>query len=310
MTYTVGGNIQSTDYNTFATLSSGMNELFADTHSGATTLPNAGYGYGMPSLSPVAALAPIGAAEWNLLFSAMRSSGLHQGTTVTPPIPATGPVAGTDIKAVTSAATLSSLIALLKTNKLNVALGQTTLHAGTAYPNTTPWASSLVYTTSVDFGSWNNARYFFNAGGSVLINGAYTGSGGSAAELAWATLIASMSPLKFNYTTTTPNSGSNAILAPVGFYGLTTTYQDVFKKYITGGGGVYYGTNYILVRAKLSSAAGTNGKIDFTISLRDGNSLPASKTGTTTYTISSLRSAAPVAYPGAYTVTSGGFVST
>jgi hypothetical protein len=310
MTYIVGGNIQASDYNAFATLANGMNELFADTHAGTTTLPNAGYGYGQSSILPVSVGSNILASEWNSLFTAMRSSGLHQGTLVTPPIPASGPVSGNNIAAIASGTAVSNLIVLLKTNKFNVALGQTSLYTGTAYPSSGSWSSSLVYTTKVNFGSWNNARYFFNAGGNVLINGAYTGGTGSPIETAWANQLTEMSPLKFNYTTTTQNAGGNATASPAGFYGLTTAYQDIYKKFLTAGGGAYYGSSYILVRAKLSNAPGTNGEIDFAISLIDGDSYPVAKTGTTTYTLSSLRSAAPVAYPGTFAVTSGGFAAT
>ena len=69
MTYATGGPIEAFDYNTFATLSGSMNEVYADLYPGATTLPNAGYGYGQtPALVPVAVGDNILASEWAALF--------------------------------------------------------------------------------------------------------------------------------------------------------------------------------------------------------------------------------------------------
>lgn len=314
MTYTTGGPIQATDYNTFATASTGMNELFADSYSGATTLPNAGFGYGQTPLTSVTAGNTILASEWNSLFTAMRSCGTHQGTTVIPPIPATGPVAGNSITAVTSSVAFQALIDTLKTNKFNIAIGQSSTIAGSSNANPASWSTSLVYTFQVDFGSWNNARYFFNSGGQISITGEYTPAP-TPDEVAWQDLFLNEFPVNMNWQTVTAQGG-NLIASPAGFYldapypGLTTTYQTVYQKYAGGGVGPYYSTNYATIEAKLANVAGTDGKIDFRVSLIDGDTLPVLKAaGRMTYTINRIQSVAPVAYPGGYTFTSGGFVA-
>lgn len=307
MTYSTGGDIQAADYNTFSTSAAGMNEIFSDTHPGATTLPDAGFGYGQPALSAVSANNNVLATEWESLFANMRACGTHQGTTVTPPVPASGPVSGATIDAVTDSATLSTLISTLKTNKFNLAAGQTSLIVGTAYPDSTPWTTSLVYTYQVDLGSWDNARYYFNAGGSPSLVGSYS-SVATPIELAFKTGLDNMSPLRFTHAGVISGNGENLIVSPPGFYGLTTTYQDIYQKYLTGGGYSYYSTSYILVEAKLANTPGTDGKIDFRVSLIDNDAIPEVKSATTTYTTNSIQSAAPVAYPGTFTVVTGGFV--
>jgi hypothetical protein len=316
MTYSTGGPIQALDYNTFATLSTGMNALFSDSNSGATTLPQAGFGYGqLPSLTSVVAGSAITAAQWNALFGTMRSCGTHQGITVTPPIPATGPDIGNPIATVTSAAAFQTLIDTLGQNRFTISLGQSSVIAGTGVSNPLPWLTSLIYTFQVDFGSWNNARYFFNTGGKISINGAYSPAT-TPDELAWRDLFINEFPVNMNWQTTV-SQGGNSIVNPPGFYlsapfpGLTTSYQSIYRKYASGGSGYYYLTNYVLVEAKLANAPGANGKIDFKISLIDGDAAPVSKLANrVTYTVNRIQSGGAVPYAGGYTFFSGGFVAT
>ncbi len=317
MSYTTGGTIQATDYNTFATLANAVNEVFADDHSGATTIAaGANYGYGQsPELTAVTAGDDVTAIEWGALFSAMRASGTHQGTTVVPPVPASDPAAGSVIEALNTPSAMSAAVTSLRTNRMNLAGGQTTLIVGTGFSNPASWTNSLTYTFQVDFGSWDNARYYFNTGGSISITGVYTPSP-TPDEAAWAALFSTEFPVNMNWQTTTPTSGGNLIASPAGFYlsapypGLTTSYQTVYQKYLTGGGGGYYTTNYATIEAKLANAAGTNGRIDFRVSLIDDDTFPILKAaGRMTFTINRVQAAGTTPYPGAYTYTSNGFVS-
>ncbi len=296
MTYITGGPIQATDYNTFATLASSMNEVYADLHPGATTLPNAGYGYGQTALISVSAGNAVLATEWASLFNTMRNSGTHQGTTVVPPLPISNPASGAVIEAFNTPSTLASLVSTLRTNRFNVALGQSTLVSGTSYTQpgaVIPWTNSLAWTAQVNVSTWNNARYFFNSGGSILLNGSYS-TPVTPEDIQWNAMLAAMSPLVFKANSTTPNSGTGG--TSIGFYGLTTTYQIVYTK--TYGGGGAYTNSYVKVEAKLNAVAGTNGLIDFKVSLIDGDATPAAKTIATTYQINSIKSSGAVVYPG------------
>jgi hypothetical protein len=314
MTYITGGDIQALDYNTFATLGIGMNEVFGDDHPGVTTLPNAGFGYGQtPVLTSVSIGNVITAAQWSALFQTIRKSGAHQGTTVVPPLPASDPVTGDVIEAYNTPSTLATLVALIRTNRFNLAVGQSTLTAGTTYAQpgaANPWTNTLTWNYQVNFGSWNNARYFFNSGGKINLNGSNP-TVVTPEDIQWNAMLTAMSPLVFNYTSTTPNTGSGG--TAIGFYDLTTSYQTIYLK--TYGGGGYYSTSSITVQAKYNAAAGTNGLVDFRIILDDNDPTPNPKTSTTSYRVDNVRATgANIAYPGTISVATvganSGFVAT
>lgn len=310
MTYSAGNPIQISDYNTFATATLGMNQIFSDMYPGATTLPNAGYGYGqLPALTSVSTGNDVTAAQWTALFQTIRKSGTHQGTLVVPPLPVADPIVGDTIIAYNIPSSMASLITLLGTNRFNLAAGQSTTNIGTSYPQTSGvWINSLIWTIRVDLSSWNNARYFFNAGGFLGFNGSYSPIV-TPEDTQWQSMFTTMNPLKFNANTTTPFSSSGG--TAIGFYQLTTGYQTIYQKAYGGVG--YYSTSYIQIEAKLAAAAGTNGQIDFRVTLVDNDSsLPKNpKNGTTTYRIDETHaSGANVAWAGLVSTSASSFTST
>lgn len=299
MTYSVAGTIQAADYNNYEALTGGINEVFGDIHSGATTLGAlADFGYGQTSsATSVSAGDAITTGQWNLLFNAMRSCGLHQGTTVVPPVPASNPTALSTISVYNTPSALSTAITSLRTNRHVAAVGQSTLTTGSNFTQpgpTIPWTNTLVWNYQVDFGSWNNARYFFNAGGYVALNGSYSPSVTSD-DAAWITMLSQMSPLQFNWNSCTPGSSGGG--TAIGFYNLTTSYQIVYN-HVRGGGGAYT-NNFIKLQAKLNAAAGTNGKIDFSVTLDDldPGTIPP-KNGTTVFRVDNSKASGAIVYPG------------
>lgn len=301
MTYVAGGLIQASDFNTFA---NSMNEVYADLHSGATTIgAGADFGYGMvPAITGVSAGQTVTANDWSYLFTTMRLSGTHQGTGVTPPVPASGPAAGDIITAFNAPATMPAVVASLQTNRHNLAAGQSTLVVGTNYVQTgatLPWTNSLSFTYQVNFGSWNNARYFFNSGGSLNLSGSYSPVS-TPDDTVWATILANMSPLVFNWNSTTPASAGGG--TAIGFYGLTTGYQVIYNHAFGGGG--YYSNSHVQLLAKYTNAPGTDGLIDFVVQMidLDVTPFPPPKNGTTTFRIDNLRSSGAVTYPGTVTI--------
>lgn len=310
MTYAAGSDILATDYNSFAAT---INELFADTHSGATgALAQFGYGQ-TPSVATVSALTNITAAQWALLFDPIRKTGIHQGTTTVPPLPVSNPLASSNILAYNTPGTLATLLTLLQTNKFNLAGGQSTLVVGSNFVQpggANPWTNTLTWNYQVDFASWNNARYFFNSGGTLNLNGSYAPIV-TPEDSQWDSMMTTMSPLIFNYNSTTPFSSTGG--TALGFYNLTTVYQTLYIK--TFGGGGYYTNSSITVQGKLNAAAGTNGLVDFRIILTDGDVTPNAKTTTTTYRVDyRYASGSSVLYPGTVIVSSvganTGFVAT
>ena len=304
MTYQSGGQIQASDYNTFATLAGGINEIYADLYPGATTLPNAAFGYGQnPALAGVATSGDIQATQWASLFQVMRDCGAHQGTTVVPPLPGSNPSSGDTIAAYnTPPGAISALMVTLRNNRFNVAPAQSTLIPGTVYPSSSSWTTLLQYTYQINFSTWNNARYFFNAGGFLGVNGSYP-SASTPVEIAWKDAIDRMSTLRFTWNGTTPGSGSGG--TSIGFYNLTTSYQTIYQKSLGAG---YYTTSYILVEAKLNAAAGTNGIVDFRINLVDGDLTPDLKTGAISFWTDNTKAAGVILYPGpAVSISAGSF---
>lgn len=322
MTYITGGDIQASDYNTFATLAASMNEVFADLHPGATTIgAGADYGYGQtPALSSVSEGSVVGATEWAALYQAIRKSGQHQNTTVVPPLPGTNPgfvpssssdsnlvtdpASGGTIIAYNTPSSLANLITTLRANRHNVDPAQMSTIAGTSYASASNWTNSLIYEFQVDFGSWDNARYFFNSAGKIVITSSYP-SASTPVELAYQTVLQVDFPLSFNWTTTTQTAGGNVGSSIVGFYGLTTSYQETYKKFL---GDDYYTTSYVSVDVKLNAAAGTDGLVDFKVNLIDNDPTLDLKTGAISFQVNNIKSAGAIVYPGpAVIVDSGGF---
>lgn len=296
MTYSAGNPIQASDYNTFATAATSMNRIFADIFPGDTS-SNARFGYGQtPALTSVSIGNDVTAAQWSALFQTIRRCGTHQGTVTVPPLPVADPVSGDTIVAHNTPSTLSSLIALLTTNRFNLAPGQSLLTLGSNFAQpagANPWTNSLTWNYQVNFGSWNNARYFFNSGGSLRLSGSYTPNS-TPEDAQWISMFATMSPLVFDRTATAPASGTGG--TNIGFYDLTTSYQTIYLKAF--GSGLYYATSTIEVEAKYAAAAGTNGLVDFRIILTSGDATPEPKTSTTTYRVDNIKSAGAIVYPG------------
>lgn len=305
MSYSTGNPIDAADYNTFATATAGMNSVFGDIYPGATSLPNAGFGYGQsPALLNVVTGNPILASEWTSLFQSIKRCGGHQGTSVSPPVPATNPIIGDTIVAHNTPGLLQSSIASVISNKFNIAVGQSTLTLGASYtqpPAAKPWTNTLTWNSQVNFGSWNNARYFFNSGGSLNLSGSYT-PGVTPDDLIWASLLSNMSPVVFKHSSTTSGSTSSS----VGFYQLSSGFSKIYQAYY--GNSMYYSPNFVKIEAKLNSAPGTDGIVVFKVTMSDTGSLPRDvKTGTTTLRIDDVKASGSfIVYPGSVIVSTIG----
>jgi len=316
MTYNTGGVIQALDYNTFATLTGGINEVYADMHSGATTVAaGADYGYGQTStLASVSAGNAITAAQWSNLFNVMKDCGTHQGTTTVPPLPASNPVVGGTIVTFNTPSTLQTLLTTLRANRFNLAIGQSALTSANSSGTSAPWTNTLTYTFSVNLGSWNNARFFFNGGGYIGLSGVYPGGAypvGSD-DYQWYNFLTQVGTIKVNAKNTTAGLTNQAVITQ-GFWNnssgnpLTTSYQQIYLRAYGGAG--YYSGSTISLEAKLNAVAGTNGIIDFRVVLDQADtSVPLDpKTLSTTFTMSEVHAAGAFAWPGTATITPGSF---
>lgn len=162
MTYTAGGLIQATDYNGF--VSDSGNNINAIWSTGTTDK-----GYGQTAIANVAAGGTVTATQWATLVNNLAAIGSHQGTSLTS---RTAPVAGDLIEILANVATdINSITAsrgnaVASGNAIGTFSGTTTKTSGTGSGQN---AWTITFTHTVTFGSADQARYFFNAGGLVKI---------------------------------------------------------------------------------------------------------------------------------------------
>jgi len=232
MTYSVGGLIQATDYNGFASTTSNanVNDIWS-TGSGDK-------GYGQSALSTVSAAATVTATNWAGLVNNIASMGSHTGTSITA---RTAPVTGDTI---TILAALNTDLTNITTNRGNAVASGTTVgtfsgttsKTGTTGSGTAAW--TITFTHTVTFASANAARYFFNAGGLIKIMYGKT-STGTDHDPDWNTLAGQCGDIFFSgrvnnttntiagqaYTGTTRLNGTGGtettLATTTGFFSLT-----------------------------------------------------------------------------------------
>jgi hypothetical protein len=162
MTYSSGGLIQATDYNTFVT-------------AGTNSVNAIGNAYGQTVVAAVTATGTVTATQWANLVNKISSYGTHTNTTITS---RTAPVTGNIIGILANVQTdLNSVY----TNRYNAyALGtQYTAWTGTNSKTTATSGATwtITFTNTVTFASSAAASYFFNAGGLVKIDVAKSSTG-------------------------------------------------------------------------------------------------------------------------------------
>jgi len=177
---------------------------------------------------------------------------------------------------------------LAATNKLVGTTGDQTIPATQSFRETlyndayiVPWNGVLTLTTTVQFTSYDAARYFFNARGQIEFKISRTGGTGGEKNATWTTMldiVSGMGIIYFTYNSVVnllksgnPGTGTPAAF---GFYGLTTSNRLIFEKLAPSGA---YADNKFRIYAKLidgSGGAGSNSCIQFTIEWRDESSNP------------------------------------
>jgi hypothetical protein len=231
MSYTTGGLIEASDYNTFAgNTTAGLNRVWS-TGSGDA-------GYGQTNIGAVSVSGVVTATQWATLVNNLAAVGSHQGTTITS---RTAPVAGNVIAVLNDVATD---ITTLTTNRGNAAASGTAIStfsgdvSKTTATGSGQTAWTITFTQTVTFASADAARYFFNAGGIVrLLYG--KSSTGTDHDPDWNTLAGQTGSINFTgrvnsttntiagqaYTGTTRLSGSGGtqttLATTTGFYNLT-----------------------------------------------------------------------------------------
>jgi len=253
MAYTFGDIILDDHFNIFVTgnaAGTGDNSVANLNTVWGTGNSDKGYGQTGTVLSAVSAGATITATEWATMLTRMQTIADHQGSSITP---IAGPTVGNTISAFTA---LDSNITTTFNNRLNNVANGT--DATNTQDGTGSWTVSTTHTLTVTFGSVNQTRYFFNAGGEIRFSFARSGGTAHTKNTEWTDLCNDSGTIIFGArsTTATGQSGANNILlTSTGYYDITTGDTIIWKKFQDTSP---YTANFIQIEAKTDGAGGAN----------------------------------------------------
>lgn len=235
MTYSVGGLIQASDFNTFQT---SLNTIWS---TGSTDS-----GWGQTAISAVSTGGTVAATNWASLLNTLDTARTRTGSVFSPPAP---PVAGTVISII---ANIATSISTVTTNRGNAIASGTEYGTFTGTTSKTTATGSgqaawtITFTHTITFGSGDQARYFWNAGGIVRLKYGKS-STGTDSDPDWNTLAgqvgtinltgrvnaASQSIAAVTYTGTTRIGGTGGtqttLATTTGWYNLTGVATTIFQ---------------------------------------------------------------------------------
>ena len=248
MVYASGETVDNSDYNT---LIGSISSVFG------TGTGNTGYGgnstnVAQTDLATVSSIATILSSEWKDLRNAFSDLALHQGSTLPSGLPVTNLLDIGDL--ITFFTQLKSVnnIDTVNDNKLNVNVANLTLATKLASVRTTTWNAVIQHEFTVDFGSENNARHFFNTGGEIRLSASRTGGSVTAKNSDWSTFLSGNSPDCFtgtDYFNLTTNAIGSAPTIQRTVTSLVAPYTPINSWTIyarTNGGGVLGGNGSTL----------------------------------------------------------------
>lgn len=137
---------------------------------------------------------------------------------------------------------------------------------------TQKWNGTISQTVDITWDTANEARYFFNSGGTIEFSSTFTPSGPGLKGTSWSTLLLNMGTFSFDHTKTI-TTGS-AFTVSNGFYDLSTTNTLICQKDTTTSA---YTPNKYYILAKVNSTAPDQRRIlTFTIYWEDSSTAPPS----------------------------------
>lgn len=239
MTYSSGGLIQATDYNTFAgNTTAGLNRVWS-TGSGDA-------GWGQTDIATVAAAGTVTATQWATIVNNLATTGTQTSTTITA---RTAPVTGNLIAVL---ANVSADITSVTTNRGNAVASGTEYGVFTGTTSKTTATGSgqaawtITFTHTITFPSADQARYFWNAGGIVRLKYGKS-STGTDADPDWNTFAGLCGSINLTgrvnsatqtiaaqaYTGTTRLGGTGGtqttLATTTGWYNLTGSPTTIFQ---------------------------------------------------------------------------------
>ena len=247
MAYSAGDPILDDEYNVFVNSSS---DPFGYNHfagPGSTV-----YGLNQATISTVSAGDTIAASHWNSLFTGMDNIANHLNRSIT-----SSSVSAGDTIAIRSAliSDLANLAADVAAGGVNVtALGTNAIGTST---NGATWNSTSTLERSVTFANNNTMRAFFNAGGSIRVDPATSGSVDGNKDTVFQELTAAVGNLDIGaHATTRSGTGETqtSFASSTGFHDLGTSYTSLLKLTSNNSG---YTSDTVEISAKLDAAIGS-----------------------------------------------------
>lgn len=244
---------------------------------------NIGYGQTLAS-SQVSQFGKITVAQWNNLRTDIIKCRQHQtGTTIGSKAPGeVGYTAGADLPIPTASTQVKdSWRDAYKKMAIDCEAAAITAPPPTSeatrsnlvgvQQRTAAWNGTIYQTITVDFGSADAARYFFNTGSQIEFAADRSGGSAGTKNTSWTTLLSNMGRIAMNYNgTTTTGTG---VTQTIGWYNLTTSDQVIFEKDVAYGAAYY--PNKFYIYAKVNSTS--NRQIGyFTMYFADDSLAPAS----------------------------------
>jgi len=270
MAYSSGGLIEASDYNGFVgTSPSGtanrINTIWA--------VGNGNAGYGQTALSTVSAAGLVTATQWATAVNTLNSIKTHQDGS------GTGIGAPTAGSLISYLATFSSSLGTAYTNRLTTATNGTDITgaapAATTWNTATPTTQQITRTAT--FASADQARYFFNAGGKLVLTMSCVNTLGNSKGADWLALInTKFASITAGATTNTGRSGTGGTVSAnntaLGYWGCTTSNQSIITL-TSASATADYSSNSIAVGIKTNGVQGANADVGtvftFTIDLSD-----------------------------------------
>ena len=218
----VGSLIEKADYDTIKA----KVDLVFGTGSGQT-------GYGQTITSPaVTAGSVISASQWLALRDDMVKARQHQtGTSVGTSSATDGanlllPTSGTSItEALRNQFNLFSNT--ITSDKFLIGSAQFSSEGLITGSRSTAWNGSLTHTVTIS-STADNMRYFFNAGGKILVSANRSGGTSSSKNTTWDTMFTQMGEFQMDYTQTTFTGSASG--SATGWFDLSTSDTLVGQK--------------------------------------------------------------------------------
>jgi len=223
----VGSKVESLDYNQIQTI---INNVFG-VGSG-----DSGYGQLVTS-SQVAQHSLVTVTQWNSLRNDLLKARQHQSG-----VDESGnlglPTLDIKLSDADRAAYLSMATLINNNRTIAPPSGEASFVTLITSNRSSGWNSTVNQTITIEFGTANNLRWFFNAGGNFqvsasLTNYATTGDSRLVNE-SWQVLLQNMGIIKLTNSSTT-NTGTGTPATNIGYANLTSSNQLIFSKLVEGG---------------------------------------------------------------------------